>query len=224
VVVAVTVTSYVPKVVGEPVIRPEVLITRPGGRPVAVKVKTAPGAMESAAWICSGGILVLAMYEYWCPGLVTVTVPAPVTGGVAAVAVMLQEKLAIPVAPALGVTSVAVTVTAVVAWTVGVPVIRPAVLIDKPVGRPAAVKVKVAPAALESAAAICTGAMAVLVTLARATAGVTVMVPATAGAADAEEDRTPASSIPDPAMNRKTVSMRRRIISPSLPHSFGAAH
>ena len=43
-------------------------------------------------------------------------------------------------------------------------------------------------------------------------------------AADAEEDSTPASSIPDPAMNRKTVSMRRRIISPSLPHSFGAAH
>ena len=61
VVAAVTVTLYVPGVVGEPVIRPEVLIIRPGGRPLSVKVKTAPGAVESVAWICNGGMLVLAM-------------------------------------------------------------------------------------------------------------------------------------------------------------------
>src|SRR5215469_16810805 len=64
---------------------------------------------------------------------------------------IVQVKLAEPCAP---VVSVAVTVTLEVAAVVGVPEISPEELIDRPAGRPLAVKVSVWPDA-ESLALIC---------------------------------------------------------------------
>ena len=77
--VAVTVTLEVPAVVGVPEIRPEELIDRPAGSPLAVKVSVWPDA-ESVAPTCR--LTAVPTVPVWLPGLVTVTVlPAlvPVT-------------------------------------------------------------------------------------------------------------------------------------------------
>ena len=69
--VAVTVTLEVPAVVGVPEIRPEELIDRPAGSPLAVKVSVWPDA-ESVAPICR--LTAVPTVPVWLPGLVTVTV------------------------------------------------------------------------------------------------------------------------------------------------------
>src|SRR5215472_8532687 len=69
--VAVTVTENVPAALGVPVIRPEELIDRPVGRPLAVKVSVWPEA-ESLALICR--LTAVPVVPVLLPGLVTVTV------------------------------------------------------------------------------------------------------------------------------------------------------
>jgi hypothetical protein len=64
------------------------------------------------------------------PGLVTVTVPPPVE-----LLLVVRVKVVEPVAP---VVSFAVMVTLAVPAVVGVPVIRPEVLIERPACRPVA--------------------------------------------------------------------------------------
>src|ERR1700722_8360632 len=66
-------------------------------------------------------------------------------------ALTVQPNAAVPAAP---VASLAVTTTLDEPAVVGVPVIRPAELMESPAGRPVAVKVSVWPAA-ESVALIC---------------------------------------------------------------------
>jgi len=71
---AVTVAVDVAAVVGVPVIRPEELMDRPAGRPVALKVSVWPDA-ESVALTCR--LTAVPTVELWLPGLVTVTVLPP---------------------------------------------------------------------------------------------------------------------------------------------------
>src|ERR1700722_12079458 len=77
---AVTVTLDVPAVVGVPVIRPEELIDRPAGSPLAEKASVWPEA-ESVPWTC--GLAAVPAVPVWLPGLATVTV---LDGGVAELA------------------------------------------------------------------------------------------------------------------------------------------
>lgn len=126
-------------VVGAPVMSPEELIVRPGGRPVAVKVSAKPP--ESVAAICKLTFLPTLSLCWW--GFVTVTVLVPLE-------LTVQVKEVEPLAP---VESLAVTVTEDEPAVVGEPLMRPEELIDKPAGRPLAVKVSEAPP--ESVAAIC---------------------------------------------------------------------
>jgi hypothetical protein len=90
----------------------------------------------SAAWICK--LTAEPVVDVWLPGLVTVTVLPPG-------ALTVQVKLALPAAP---VVSFAVTVTD---WfstaAVGVPEITPEGEIDRPAGRPVALKDNVWPLA-----------------------------------------------------------------------------
>src|SRR5258708_22027482 len=72
--VAVTVTELVAAVVGVPVIRPEELMDRPAGRPVAEKVRVWPEA-ESLALTCK--LTAVPTVPDWLPGLLTVTVLPP---------------------------------------------------------------------------------------------------------------------------------------------------
>src|ERR1700727_401557 len=74
--VAVTVTFDVAAVVGVPVIRPEELIDRPAGSPLAEKVRVWPEA-ESVPWTCR--LAAVPAVPVWLPGLLTLTVLA---GGV----------------------------------------------------------------------------------------------------------------------------------------------
>src|SRR6185437_16781244 len=68
---AVTTGLYVPPEVGVPEIRPLLEIDRPGGRPVAEKVRVCPPA-ESLAWTCTE-VTGVPTAPLWLPGLVTVT-------------------------------------------------------------------------------------------------------------------------------------------------------
>src|SRR6202012_1743450 len=68
---AVTVTFDVAAVVGVPEIRPEELIDRPAGSPLAEKVSVCPEA-ESVPLTCS--LAAVPTVPVWLPGLVTVTV------------------------------------------------------------------------------------------------------------------------------------------------------
>src|SRR3954463_16790789 len=76
---AATNTLKDPEAVGVPEIRPEGLIDKPVGSPVAEYVSVCPGA-ESVAWICRP-LIAVPTVPIWLPGLVTVTVlPLEATG------------------------------------------------------------------------------------------------------------------------------------------------
>ena len=121
---AVTATEYVPAVVGLPEIRPLPLIDSPAGKPVAEYVSDLPA--ESVAEICRVLIAEFCV-DVWLPGFVTETVSV-----VGELTVHVNEVLpeAVP--------EEAVTVTVEVPVAVGVPVMAPELLIDRPAGSPVA--------------------------------------------------------------------------------------
>ncbi len=105
------------------------LTDRPAGRPVAVQVKPAPGAVLVAV-PASGSIAVPSLSER-APGFATVTV-----------LVMVQVKPAEPLAPE---PSVTMRVTKDVPAALGEPVMVPvAAPMASPAGRPVADQVRVA--------------------------------------------------------------------------------
>ena len=136
----------------------EELIERPVGRPEAAQVE-----MVAPDWVVEAEFDWEVMAE-------PETLALLATDVMATVLLMVQENEADPANPE---PSVAVTVTVEVPRVDGVPVIAPAVLIERPAGRPDAVQVSVALAAVSVAVGV-TVEMAVPVTFERLAGAVTV--------------------------------------------------